>query len=62
VPLDEAIDEQRFKCTRYMRDLVIAAAASGACSSRFNVDLPASGHSAGAAQPELAPKFGQLDK
>ena len=26
--LDEAIDEQRFKCTRYMRDLVIAAAAS----------------------------------
>src|SRR3569623_732184 len=26
VRLDEAIDEQRFKCTRYMRDPVIAAA------------------------------------
>ena len=55
---DEAIDEQRFKCTRYMRDLVIAAAASGrGVLEPFNVDLPGSGSQRRRRAPSLPAKL-----
>ena len=43
VRLEEEVDEQALDRRPVMADLVVAARPEGACSSRFNVLLPASG-------------------